>query len=152
MRMSAKRFRQGGSSFSRPKMVGNHYANFSASPCRAGRFRLRTHPPNFINGLRKRRGGPADCENVFRADPVSLGVSQSPAIPLGQPSLNLHGMRGLVAAKGAGEIVFNFLLRVAAILIAELNADAGGSLALRALWRHPNHAPGDRQLFFLAPA
>jgi hypothetical protein len=61
-----------------------------------------------------------------------------------------HGMRGLVSAKGAGEIVFNFLLGVAAILIAELHADAGGPLALRALWRHPNHASGDRQLFFLA--
>jgi hypothetical protein len=68
---------------------------------------------------------------------------------MGSPRAS-HGMCGLVSAKSAGEIVFNFLLRVAAILIAELNADAGSSLALRALWSHPNHPPGDRQLFFLA--
>jgi hypothetical protein len=59
-------------------------------------------------------------------------------------------MRGLVSAESAGEIVFDFLLGVAAILITELNADAGGSFTLRAFRRHPDDAPRDRQLFFLA--
>jgi len=59
-------------------------------------------------------------------------------------------MRGLVPAERAGEIVLDFLLCVAAILIAELNADAGGSFPLRTFGSHPDHAPGDRQLFFLA--
>ena len=59
-------------------------------------------------------------------------------------------MRGFVSAERAGEIVFDFLLGVAAILVAELNADARGSFALRPFGGHPNHAPGDRQFFFLA--
>jgi hypothetical protein len=62
----------------------------------------------------------------------------------------LHGMRGLVPAECAGKIVFDFLLGVAAVLIAELNADAGGSFTLRALGSHPDHAPGNRQLLLLA--
>jgi hypothetical protein len=68
---------------------------------------------------------------------------------MGSPRAS-HGMCGLVSAKSAGEIVFNFLLSVAAVLIAELHADAGGALALRSLGRHPDHPPGDRQLLFLA--
>ena len=59
-------------------------------------------------------------------------------------------MRGLVSAERTGQIVLDFLLGVAAILIAELNADAGGSFALRPLGSHPDHAPGNRQLFFFA--
>src|ERR1700683_3467891 len=59
-------------------------------------------------------------------------------------------MRGLVPAERTGEIVFDFLLCVAPILIAELDTDAGGSFALRPFWSHPDHAPGDRQLFFFA--
>ena len=59
-------------------------------------------------------------------------------------------MRGLVSAESTGEVVFDFLLCVAAILVAELNANAGGSFALRALGSHPDHAPGYRQLFFFA--
>ena len=58
-------------------------------------------------------------------------------------------MRGLVSAESTGEIVLDFLLCVAAILVAELNADAGGSFALRPLGSHPDHAPGNRELFFL---
>jgi hypothetical protein len=59
-------------------------------------------------------------------------------------------MRGLVSAECAGEVVFNFLLGVAAILIAELHADAGGPFTLRALRCHPYHAAGHGQLLFLA--
>jgi hypothetical protein len=59
-------------------------------------------------------------------------------------------MRRLISTERTGEIVFDFLLRVAAVLIAELHADAGGSFALRALGRHPYYAAGHRQLLFLA--
>jgi len=64
--------------------------------------------------------------------------------------LVLHRVRGLVAAQCTGEIIFDFLLGVAAVLIAELHADAGGALALRALGGHPDDAAGDGKLFFLA--
>jgi hypothetical protein len=59
-------------------------------------------------------------------------------------------MRGLVAAQCTREIVLDFLLSVAAVLIAELHADAGGTLALRALGGHPDHAAGDGKFFLLA--
>ena len=58
-------------------------------------------------------------------------------------------MGGLIAAQRAGEIVLDLLLRVAAVLIAELHTDAGGAFALRAFRRHPNDAAGDRQFLFL---
>jgi len=61
-----------------------------------------------------------------------------------------HGVRGFIAAQCAGQIVLDLLLRVAAVLIAELYADARGTLALRAFRRHPDDAAGDGQLFFLA--
>ena len=57
---------------------------------------------------------------------------------------------GFVAAERAGQVALDLPLGVAAILLAELHADAGGALALRALRRHPDHAPGDRQLLVLA--
>jgi hypothetical protein len=62
----------------------------------------------------------------------------------------LHRMRGLVAAEGAGEIIFDFLLGVAAVLIAELHADAGGTLSLRPLGGHPDHPAGDRKFLLFA--
>ena len=64
--------------------------------------------------------------------------------------LKLHRMRGLVAAQCAGQIVLDFLLGVAAVLIAELHADACGALALCALGGHPDDAAGDGKLFLLA--
>src|ERR1700733_1221935 len=67
-----------------------------------------------------------------------------------QKSAALHRMRRLVSAERAGEIVFDFLLGVAAVLVAELNADAGGPLALRSFRRHPYYAAGHGQLLFLA--
>src|SRR5580692_10803463 len=65
----------------------------------------------------------------------------------------LHGMSGLVARERAGEVGLDSLLRLAAVLLAELHADSGGALslvALRALGGHPDHASGDRELLVLA--
>src|SRR6516164_4366958 len=62
-------------------------------------------------------------------------------------------MRRLVAREGAGEIGLDLLLGLAAVLLRELHADTGGALALVALCtlgRHPDDAPGDRQLLVLA--
>jgi len=59
-------------------------------------------------------------------------------------------MRGLVPAESPGQIIFDFLLGIAAILVAELHADAGGALTLSAFGSHPDHASGDGQLFFLS--
>ena len=59
-------------------------------------------------------------------------------------------MRGFIPAEGAGEIILDFLLGVAAVLIAELYADSGSALALCALRGHPNHPAGDRKLLLLA--
>src|SRR5579863_9278436 len=61
-----------------------------------------------------------------------------------------HGVSGLVPAESAGQIIFDFLLSVAAILVAELHADACGALALGALGRHPDDPSGHRELLFLA--
>src|SRR5580700_6558607 len=58
-------------------------------------------------------------------------------------------MRRLVPAESAGQLILDLLLRVAAVLVAELNADARGALTLRALRGHPDHAARDRELFFL---
>src|SRR5271165_923139 len=62
----------------------------------------------------------------------------------------LHRMRRLVAAQGAGEIVLDLLLGVAAVLFAELHADPRGALALCSFWGHPDDAARNRQLLFLA--
>jgi hypothetical protein len=62
----------------------------------------------------------------------------------------LHGMRRFVPAQRTGQIILDFLLGVAAILVAELHADPGGALALRAFRRHPNDSPRDRKLLFFA--
>ncbi len=62
----------------------------------------------------------------------------------------LHGVRGFVAAEGAREIILDFLLGIAAVLIAELHADAGGPLALGPLGSHPDHPAGDRQFLLFA--
>ena len=59
-------------------------------------------------------------------------------------------MRGLVTPEGASQVIFYFLLGIAAILIAELHADAGGTLALRALRGHPNDTPRDGEFLFFA--
>src|ERR1700692_3070275 len=59
-------------------------------------------------------------------------------------------MSGLVAPECPGQIILDLLLGIAAILIAELHADAGSTLALRALGRHPNDPSRDRQLFLFA--
>ena len=58
-------------------------------------------------------------------------------------------MRWLVSAERAGEIVLDFLLGVAAILFAELDADSRGPFTLRSLRRHPDYASGHRQLLLL---
>jgi len=62
----------------------------------------------------------------------------------------LHGMRRLVPAQRTRQIVLDLLLGIAAVLIAELHADPGGALALRAFRRHPDDSPRDRKLLFLA--
>ena len=59
-------------------------------------------------------------------------------------------MGRLIAPEGPGQIILDLLLGIAAVLIAELHADAGRALALRALWRHPNDPPRNRQLFLFA--
>ena len=68
---------------------------------------------------------------------------------LGHASWLLHRVRRLVSAERARQIVLNLLLRIAAVLIAELDADAGRPFALRALRRHPYDTAGHGQLFFL---
>ena len=62
----------------------------------------------------------------------------------------LHGVRGFVAGERAGEVVLDLVARLAAILVAELHADAGRALALRTLGRHPDDAARHRQLLVLA--
>src|SRR6266481_3806800 len=59
-------------------------------------------------------------------------------------------MGRLVAPECPGQIILDLLLGIAAVLIAELHADAGGTLALRALRRHPNDPPRDGELFLFA--
>src|SRR4030095_646240 len=73
---------------------------------------------------------------------------RAPVRPAG--TRRLHGMRGLVPAERAGEIGLDLPLCVAAILLAELYADARGALALRTLGSHPDYASRDRQLLVLA--
>ena len=63
---------------------------------------------------------------------------------------HLHGVGGLVSPECARQIILDFLLSVAAVLIGELHADPGGAFALRAFGRHPNDPAGDRKLLFLA--
>src|SRR5215472_13247940 len=70
-----------------------------------------------------------------------------------EPPQPLHGVRGFVAGERPGEIGLDLLLCLAAVLLGELHADAGGALALvalRTLGRHPDDAPRDRQLLVLA--
>src|SRR5215469_9756636 len=65
----------------------------------------------------------------------------------------LHGVRGLVARERACQIGLDLLLRLPAVLLGKLHADARGALALvalRALGRHPDDASGNRQLLVLA--
>src|ERR1700722_3047741 len=64
--------------------------------------------------------------------------------------LALHRVRRLLSRECAGEIILDLLLRLAAVLFAELYADARRALALCALRRHPDDASGDRQLLILA--
>src|SRR5215831_2710076 len=69
------------------------------------------------------------------------------------PTQPLHGMRGLIARESTGEVGLDLLLSLAAVLLGELHADADSALALvalRTLGRHPDDAPGDRQLLVLA--
>src|SRR5262245_21959514 len=61
-----------------------------------------------------------------------------------------HRMGGLVPTQRARQIVLDLLLRLAAILLAELHANARRALALCTLRRHPDHAPGHRQLLVFA--
>ena len=51
-----------------------------------------------------------------------------------------------IGLQGATQKTFYFTLCISTILLAELHADAGRALALRALGRHPDHAARDRQL------
>jgi hypothetical protein len=60
-----------------------------------------------------------------------------------------HGVSGLISPQSARKIVFDLLLRVAAILIAELHADSRGAFPLRAFRGHPDDAAGHRQFLFL---
>src|SRR5580698_2012369 len=59
-------------------------------------------------------------------------------------------MSGLVPAERTGKIVLDFLLGVAAVLIAELHADARRALTLSALRRHPYDPARHRQFLFLS--
>src|SRR5260370_25984843 len=59
-------------------------------------------------------------------------------------------MGGLIAPEGPGQIILDLLLGIAAVLIAELHADAGRTLALRGLGRHTDDPSCDRQLFLFA--
>src|SRR5215469_10479088 len=71
----------------------------------------------------------------------------------GRNGPTLHGVRGLVAGERACEIGLDLLLRLPAVLLGELHADAGGALALvalRALRRHPDDASCNRELLVLA--
>lgn len=61
-----------------------------------------------------------------------------------------HRVCGLVPGQGAGQVILDAFLGLAAVLVAELHADAGGALALCALGRHPDHPTRDRELFVLA--
>src|ERR1700719_3672985 len=65
------------------------------------------------------------------------------------PNGALHGVGGLVPAQCTSEIILDFLLSVAAVLIAELHADAGGALALRPLGGHPDDPPRHGELLLL---
>jgi hypothetical protein len=76
--------------------------------------------------------------------------SHSPAAALSGPGWLGQAAFSSVAAESARQVVLDFLLRVAAVLVAELHADAGRTLALRALRRHPDDPAGNRQLLFLA--
>src|SRR6187200_247976 len=66
------------------------------------------------------------------------------------PRPKLHGVRGLVARQRTREVRLDLLLRLAAILVGELHADARGALALGAFGRQPDHASRHRQLLVLA--
>ena len=59
-------------------------------------------------------------------------------------------MRWFVASEGSGQVVLDFLLRVALILIAELNAYASRSFTLRTFWCHPDDGACDRDFFVFA--
>src|SRR5437016_13678626 len=93
------------------------------------------------------RGGPGKRwtagaqSSGLRLDGTPQGLSGS-----GPP---LHGVSGLVAGQRAREIGLDFLLSLAAVLLAELHADARGALALFALAplrRDPDDASRDGQL------
>jgi CRP-like cAMP-binding protein len=62
----------------------------------------------------------------------------------------LHRVRRLVAPEGAGKVVFDLLLGVALVLVAELHPDARRALALCAFRCHPDHGAGHRDLLVLA--
>ena len=93
-----------------------------------------------------------------RASHRALSISTVPAMGTWAAALicvsswiaELHRMRGLVAGEGAGQIGLDLLLRLPVVLLAELHADAGGALALRALGGHPDHPARHRQLLVLA--
>lgn len=57
---------------------------------------------------------------------------------------NLHRVRRFIPAQRARQVTLDLALRVAAVLFAELHADAGGAFALRAFRGHPDDAAGDR--------
>jgi len=58
-------------------------------------------------------------------------------------------VRGFVAAKGAREIILDLLLGIAAVLIAELHADAGVRLPWP-LWESSRSPGRQPQFLFLA--
>ena len=99
-------------------------------------------------GLRYRapqlgRGFPAFRTGIRRLLPPGRHGRQ-PARPRIGGRRSSHRVGGLVAAQGAGEIGLDLLLRRAAVLLAELHADARRTLALRALGRQPDDASRDR--------
>ena len=59
-------------------------------------------------------------------------------------------MGGLIAPERSSQIILDLLLGIAAVLIAELHADAGRPLALRALGRHPDDPSRDGEFFLFA--
>lgn len=63
------------------------------------------------------------------------------------PRRALHGVCLAVGLEGAGQIGFDLVAHVAAILFAELDADAGGAVALRTLGGDPDDLAGNRQFF-----
>src|SRR6516162_9268 len=83
----------------------------------------------------------------------SASNGSAPRRPERACARRLHRVGRFVSRERARQVGLDLLLRLPAILLGELHADAGGALALialGALGRHPDDAPGDGQLLVLA--